>query len=263
MKDLRTKPGLKTHLHPPMRTTRLFLAALVVLVYSTGVFADEIRVLSSVGIKAVVDELAPQFEKSTKHKVTMVFGLAGALKAQIEKGEPFDVAILTPPLLDDLIAKGLVPAKSTIARTGLGLMIKAGAHKPDVRSVDAFKRTLLAAKSITFASAGASGVAFLATAKQLGIADAIKTKPAASGDEVNANVLSGASDLAVLPISEILPVKGAELGGAFPADAQTYVIMAAGVNGKAAGSAAKDFVAFLMSPANNAVVKAKGMERLP
>ena len=167
-----------------------------VLLHSTVSRADEIRVLSSVGIKAVVDELAPQFEKTTKHKVTMVFGLAGALKAQIEKGEPFDVAILTPPLLDDLIAKGLVPAKSTIARTGLGLMIKAGAHKPDISTVDAFKKTLLAAKSITFASAGASGVAFMATAKQLGIADAIKTKPAASGEEVNQNILSGASDLA-------------------------------------------------------------------
>ena len=81
--------------------------------------ADEIRVLSSVGIKAVVDELAPQFEKATKHKVTMVFDLAGALKTQIEKGEPFDVAILTPPLLDDLIAKGIWRrAKSIIARIG-------------------------------------------------------------------------------------------------------------------------------------------------
>jgi molybdate transport system substrate-binding protein len=156
-----------------------------------------------------------------------------------------------------------VPAKSTIARTGLGLMIKAGARKPDVSSVDAFKKTLLAAKSITFASAGASGVAFVATAKQLGIADAIKTKPAASGEEVNQNILSGASDLAVLPISEILPVKGAELGGVFPADVQTFVIMAAGVNAKASKAAAKDFVAFLMSPANNGVIKTKGMERLP
>jgi molybdate transport system substrate-binding protein len=225
--------------------------------------ADEIRVLSSVGIKAVVDELAPQFEKATKHKVTTVFGLAGALKTQIEGGAPFDVAILTPPLLDDLVAKGRVSSKSNVARTGLGLMIKAGARKPDVTTVDAFKRTLLAAKSITFASAGASGVAFVATAKQLGISDTIRTKPAASGEEVNANVLSGSSDLAVLPVSEILPVKGAELGGVFPADAQTYVIMAAGVNAKASGSAAKDFVAFLMSPANNGVIKTKGMERLP
>ena len=254
MKRFSAKAGLKT---------RLYVAALAVLLHSTGVFADEIKVLSSVGIKAVIDELAPQFEKATKHKVTTVFGLAGAHKTSIDGGAPFDVAILTPPLLDDLIAKGRVSSKSNVARTGLGLMIKAGAHKPDVSSVDAFKRTLLAAKSITFASAGASGIAFLATAKQLGIADTIKTKPAASGDEVNANVLGGASDLAVLPVSEILPVKGAELGGVFPADVQTYVIMAAGVNAKASGTAAKDFVAFLMSPANNGVIKAKGMERLP
>jgi len=247
-----------------MKKAGLITAAMMaVLLNGTASHADEIRVLSSVGIKAVVDELAPQFEKTTKHKVTTVFGLAGALKTQIEKGEPFDVAILTPPLLDDLIAKGLVPSKSVIARTGLGLMIKAGAHKPDVSSVEAFKKTLLAAKSITLASAGASGIAFLATAKQLGIADAIKTRPAASGEEVNQNILSGASDLAVLPVSEILPVKGAELGGVFPSDVQTFVIMAAGVNQKSTGTAAKDFVAFLMSPANNGVVKIKGMERLP
>jgi len=254
MKRFSAKSGLKT---------RVYVAAFAVLLHTTGVFADEIKVLSSVGIKAVIDELAPQFEKATKHKVTTVFGLAGAHKTSIDGGAPFDVAILTPPLLDDLIAKGRVSSKSNVARTGLGLMIKAGAHKPDVSSVDAFKRTLLAAKSITFASAGASGIAFLATAKQLGIADAIKTKAAASGDEVNANVLSGASDLAVLPVSEILPVKGAELGGVFPADVQTFVIMAAGVNAKASGTAAKDFVAFLMSPANNGVIKTKGMERLP
>jgi len=254
MKRFSAKAGLKT---------RVYVAAFAVLLHTTGVFADEIKVLSSVGIKAVIDELAPQFEKATKHKVTTVFGLAGAHKTSIDGGAPFDVAILTPPLLDDLIAKGRVSSKSNVARTGLGLMIKAGAHKPDVSSVDAFKRTLLAAKSITFASAGASGIAFLATAKQLGIADAIKTKPAASGDEVNANVLSGASDLAVLPVSEILPVKGAELAGVFPANVQTYVIMAAGVNAKASGTAAKDFVAFLMSPANNGVIKTKGMERLP
>jgi molybdate transport system substrate-binding protein len=140
-------------------------------------------------------------------------------------------------------------------------MIKSGAPKPDISTVEAFKRTLLNAKSITYASTGASGVAFVATAKQLGIFDSIKTKPAATGDEVNANILSGAADLAVLPISEILPVKGAELGGVFPKDAQTIVVMAAGASANTKGTAAKDFVTFLMSPANNAVIRAKGMER--
>ena len=250
------RPGARTTLK-----TRLSITAFVVVLQATGAYADEIRVLSSVGIKAVVDDLAPQFEQATKHKVTTLFGLASELKAKIEGGESFDVAILTPPLLDDLIAKGRVASRSNVARTGLGLMVKAGARKPDVATLDAFKRTLVAAKSITFASAGASGVAFVATAKQLGIADTIKTKPAASGEEVNANILSGTSDLAVLPVSEILPVKGAELGGVFPAEVQTYIVMAAGVNAKASGSAAKDFVAFLMSPANNGVIKTKGMER--
>jgi molybdate transport system substrate-binding protein len=242
-------------------------AITVALLQATGASAEEIRVLSSVGIKTVVEDLAPQFEKATKHKVTAVFDLASTLKTKMEGGEPFDVAILTPPLLDDLIAKGRVSpaAKSNVARVGLGLMIKAGARKPDVSSTDAFKRTLLDAKSITYASAGASGVAFLAIIEKLGIASQIKAKakPAAGGEEVNANVTSGASDLGVLPVSEILPVKGAELGGLFPAEVQTYVIMAAGVSAKAQGNAAREFVAFLMSPANNAVVKTKGMERLP
>jgi hypothetical protein len=89
-----------------------------------------------------------------------------------------------------------------------------------------------------------------------------KAKPAASGDEVNANVVGGTSDLAVLPISEILPVAGADLGAVFPDGVQTYVLMAAGVSAAARGGAAKDFVAFLAASSNDGVVRAKGMERV-
>ena len=224
---------------------------------------DEIKVVSSVGIKAVVEALAPQFEKASKHKVTTVFDLSANVKKKIDSGEPFDVAILTPPMVDDLIAKGtVVPASRTVvARVGLGLMNKAGAKKLDVSTTDAFKKTLLDAKAITFVPAGASGVAFLGIVKKLGIADTIKTKAAASGDEVNANITSGAADIAILPVSEILPVKGAQLGGVFPADVQTFVVMTAGVSAKAKRTAAQEFVAFLMKSSNDAVVRAKGMER--
>jgi molybdate transport system substrate-binding protein len=254
MKRFSAKAGLKT---------RLYLAAFAVLLHSTGVFAEEIKVLSSVGIKAVIDELAPQFEKATKHKVTTVFDLSATVKKKIDGGEPFDVAILTPPMIDDLVAKGtVVPAsRAVVARVGLGLMNKAGARKLDVSTVDAFKKTLLNATAITFVPAGASGVAFLDIVKKLGIADTIKTKTAASGDEVNANVTSGAADIAILPVSEILPVKGGQLGGVFPADVQTFVVMAAGVSANAKSTAAQDFIAFLMKPANDAVVREKGMER--
>jgi molybdate transport system substrate-binding protein len=247
------------------RSVTSCLAVVAALAFAPVARAEEIKVLSSLGIKAVVEELAPRFEKTSKHKVTTVFDLAGALKTKIEGGEPFDVAILTPALLDELIAKGKVAAtsKSIVARVGLGLMIRAGAQKPDVSSVEAFKRTLLNAKGVTYASAGASGIAFVATTEKLGIADAVKAKAklAASGDEVNANITSGAADLAVLPLSEILPVRGAELGGMFPDAVQTYIVMAAGANAAGKGTAAREFLTFLMSPANSAVIKAKGMER--
>jgi molybdate transport system substrate-binding protein len=242
---------------------RLIVVTLVL--NATYVHAEEIRVLSSVGIKTVVEVLSPRFEQTTKHKVTTVFDLAASLKTRIERGEAFDVAILTPAMIDDLIAKGKVApgSRAEVARTGLGLMMRAGAPRPDVSTLEAFRKTLLSAKSITYVTTGASGVAFLATVEKMGIADAIKakSKPAANGEEVNANVLSGAADYAVLPVSEILPVKGAALGGVFPAAAQTYIVMAAGTNAKAASKAGQEFVAFLMSAPNTAVIREKGMER--
>ena len=242
---------------------RIIAIACAALAFASVASADEIKVVSSVGIKTVVEALAPRFEKASKHKVTTVFDLSANVKKKIDSGEAFDVAILTPPMIDDLVAKGtVVPASRTVvARVGLGLMNKAGAKKLDVSTVDAFKKTLLNAKAITFVPAGASGVAFLATVKKLGIADTIKTKTAASGEEVNANVTSGAADIAILPVSEILPVNGAQLGGMFPAEVQTFVVMTAGVSAKAKGTASQEFVAFLMNPGNDAVVREKGMER--
>jgi molybdate transport system substrate-binding protein len=249
-----------------MRTgIRLIIAVFVFVLAATTARAEEIRVLSSVGIKTVIDVLGPQFERTTKHKVMTTFDLAGVLKTRIEGGEPFDVAILTPAMIDELISKGkIAPAtRVEVARTGLGLMIRAGAPKPDVSTSEAFRKTLLSAKSITYVTTGASGVAFLATVEKMGIADAIKakSKPAANGEQVNANILNGTAEFAVLPVSEILPVKGAALGGVFPSAAQTYIVMAAGVNANGTSSVAREFVAYLMAAPNTAVIRDKGMDR--
>ena len=249
-----------------MRTSiRPVIAALACTLVATAAGAEEIRVLSSVGIKTVIDVLGPQFEQKTKHKVTTVFDLAGVLKTRIEGGEPFDVAILTAPMVDELVSKGKISAatRTDVARVGLGLMIRAGGPKPDVSTVEAFRKTLVGAKSITYVTAGASGVAFLAIIDKMGIADAIKAKakPAANGDQVNANILNGTAEFAVLPVSEILPVKGAELGGVFPSAVQTYIVMAAGVNANAKSMVGREFIAHLMSAPNSAVVREKGMER--
>jgi molybdate transport system substrate-binding protein len=226
----------------------------------------EIRVLCSNGLQAVMEDLGPQFEKASGHKVSVTFGLAAGFKQQIEGGAAFDLAVLTPPMIDDLIKQGKMAADSrtVIARTGLGLMIRAGAKKPDVSTTDAFKRSLLGAKAIAFAKEGASGVAFTATIERLGMADSLKSKlkPTATGEEVNDLVVKGGADFGILPLSEILRVRGAELGGMFPADVQTYITMAAGVSSSAKqGAAARELIKFLTAPANLPAIKAKGMER--
>jgi molybdate transport system substrate-binding protein len=247
------------------RAIRPALVALALLSSVVPARAEDVKIYSSVAMRAVVEELAQRFERETGHHVVTTFGLAAALKSRIEGGEAFDLVIITPAQIDDLIKQGKAAAASraVIARTGLGLMVRAGSPRLDVGTVDAFKRTLLAAKSLTYVPAGASGVAFVATAKQLGIAPALetKTKPGASGEDVNANIIGGAAEIAVLPVSEILPVKGATLGGVFPAEVQTYIVMA-GATSNTASAAASSFLARLTSSASDAVITAKGMERV-
>jgi molybdate transport system substrate-binding protein len=230
--------------------------------HSSAADAADIRVLCSNGLKAVMEELAPQFERATGHKVVMKFGLAAGFKQQIQAGETFDLAVLTPPLIDDLVKQGRMAADSRadIARTGLGLMIRAGARKPDVTTTETFKRALLNAKSIAFAKEGASGIAFASLIERLSIADTLKTrlKPTSTGEEVNDLVVRGNADFGILPLSERLAVRGAELGGMFPADVQSYITMTAAVSsGAKQGAAARDLIKFLTSPAVLPTIKAK------
>ena len=112
--------------------------------------AAEIKVVSSVGVKAALELLAPQFERTSGHTLKIIYGTAVPLKRQIDAGETFDVAILTPAMIEELAKTGKVAAGSAaaVAKVGLGVAIRAGAPKPDISSVDAFKRALIDAKSI-------------------------------------------------------------------------------------------------------------------
>ena len=252
-----------------MKCSRIVAAALALAaltVQARAANAAEITVLCSVGLKAVMDELAPQFERATKHTVVVKYDLAAVLKRQIEGGAPFDLVVLTPAMLDNLIKQGKVAADSraVVARSGLALAIREGAKKPDISSTDAFKRTLLGAKSIAYAKEGASGVFFAEIIQGLKIADALKSKSTltATGDAIGEAVVHGTVELGVLPVSEILPVPGMVVGGAFPAEVQRYIVMVAGVSsGAKQGATARDLVKFLMAPAALPVIKAKGMER--
>jgi molybdate transport system substrate-binding protein len=225
-----------------------------------------IQVLCSNGFKAVMEALAPQFEQATHQKVVVRYGLAARLKEQIEAGDAFDLAVLTPAAIDDLIAKRKVTSESraVLAQTGLGIVIRAGARKPDISNADALKRTLLGAKSIAYAKEGASGVAFAALVQRLGIAEQLKAKSrlTATGEAVGEGVVSGEVELGILPVSEILPIRGGELAGAFPPDAQSYIVMVGAVgSGAKAASGAKGLLEFMTAPKALPVLKAKGMER--
>ena len=241
------------------------IALSVTLAQAHGVAAAEITVLCSNGLKAVVEELVPQFEQATRHKVVVKYGLAASLKQRIEGGEPFDVAFVTPAVMDDLIAHGKIAgdSRATIARTGLAIVVKAGARKRDITTVDAFKRALLDAKGIAYAKEGASGVLFAALIQQLGIAGDLQSKSrlTSTGEAVSEAVVKGDVEFGVLPLSEILPVKGEE-PVIFPAEVQRYIVMVGGVNTASNhASAARELIKYVTAPAALPVLKAKGMER--
>jgi len=238
------------------------------LVCPVAAHAEQITVLSSNGLRAVIQELAPQFEKATGNQVTITFSVAAELKKRIEGGELFDLAILTPAAIDDLIKQGKVApgSRTAIARTGMALAIRRGAPKPDVRTVDALKSALAASPSIAFAREGAGGVFFTALVQRLGLVQTLtpKFKTFTTGDEVREAVASGDAAVGVMPLSEILPAPAIEVGGLFPPEVQDYAVMVAGISPRAAqSSAVRALIQFMMSPAASKVVTGKGMERVP
>jgi len=230
--------------------------------------AAEIRVLSTVALKAALDEeLLPQFERSAENKVIIKYDAAAALKKQIDGGEAFDVAILTPALIDDLIKQNKLEAgsRTNLARTGVGVAIRQGAAKPDISTADAFKRALLNAKSIAYgdpALGGASSVYFANLLQRLGIAEEMKakTKLTASGESARP-VAAGEAELGIGQISEIVPVRGAELLGPLPAELQVYTAFTSGVAaGAKDAAAAKSLIRFLTTPAAAQILKARGLD---
>jgi molybdate transport system substrate-binding protein len=226
--------------------------------------AAEIKMLVSNAMKTTLEELAPQFEKASEHKLVITFGAASELKTEIENGAAFDVAILTPAVIDALAQQGKVngASRAEIARAPFGLAARRGAPKPDIGTIEGFRQALLAAKSIGYVEAGAGAPYFKGLLDRLGIADEVKPKlkslptsnPAAHA------VADGEAELGITAISEILPYKGADLVGPLPAEIQFYSVSAAVVAARTKDpEAATSVIRFLTGPAAGAVLKAKGL----
>ena len=250
-------------------TKSLFFALINIawlLLFAGGApsMAAEIKVLSGNGARGAIVELIARFERASGHKVNLEFHVNPEVKQKIEAGEAFDVAILNPPVLDDLIKQGRVVAntRAVIGRSGIGVGIRESAPKPDISSVAAFKRTLLNAKSVAYPADGASGKYFVSLVDRLGITAEMKTKLRPMPGDYNVEVVAdGAAELVVVVASRISGVPGVALVGRIPEELQTWIGFTAGV-GTAARQpeAARALVRFLTAPEAEPVIKSMGIE---
>jgi molybdate transport system substrate-binding protein len=224
--------------------------------------AAELKIFGSRVTKVVVGELAPQFAKATGLAPVVVADVAAVMKRRIEAGEPFDLAVLVKFQTDDLIKQGKLVADSRadIMSSGIGVAVKRGAHKPDIGTVEAFKRTMLDAKSVTYLKEGASTIHLRKVFAELGIADVIKAKAVeTTGEQVSEKVASGEVELGLIVIPNIMSVPGAELVGPLPASINSIIMFTAGVSSSSANpEAARALIRLLKSPEAKPVIVRNG-----
>jgi molybdate transport system substrate-binding protein len=224
--------------------------------------AAELKVFCSTALKTVLEEIGPQFEKSTENKLVVTVAPTAGLRAQIDQGAAFDIVLLTASATDDLAKAGKIDinSRTAIARAGLGAATLKSAAKLDIGTSDAFKRTLLAAKSIGMTRQGASATTFNALFEKLGVAAEVKPKVKLLEGAAGEAVAKGEVELGLTQISELLPY-AEDQAAPLPADIQTYTTFSAGVSAASKDSdAAKSLIKFLTAPGAIPVIRAKGME---
>lgn len=225
--------------------------------------AAEIKVMTSAAFKEAYLELVPEFERATGHKVVTIWIPTVEMMRRLQGGETVDLVIMAAGSIDELIALGRLAQGSRVdlAKSGVGVAVRAGAPKPDISSGEALKRALLAAKSIAY-SHGPSGVYLAGLFQRMGIADELKPKlRRVLGEPVGAVVARGEAEIGFQQMSELLPVADIDLLGPLPADIQRITVFSAGLHaGAREPDAARALVRFLTAPAAVPVIRKKGMQ---
>jgi molybdate transport system substrate-binding protein len=245
-------------------TGRFAAAAAGLLLFSNMAGAAEIKVLSTQATEDTYRELVPQFEKATGHKVTTVFSGTLNVQKRLADGESYDMIIMAGPAIDAQIkaGKALAGSRVDLAKSGVALGVPKGAPKPDIGSVEALKKTLLAAKSIGY-STGPSGVYMLSLFEKLGIADEVKgkLKQTPSGVFVGNLIANREVEIGFQQVSEIATFPGVDFVGPLPAEVQqTTVFSSAIIAGAKQVEAAKALVKFLTTPQAAAAFRKRDME---
>ena len=246
------------------------IGCMFLLVLGIKAEAAELKVLSAPAMQTVMEDLGPKFERATGHTLAISFATGGATVKRAQDDETADVVITLGQGIDTLVKDGKVPAGNVavLARSGIVVVVRKGASKPDISSPDALKRTLLAAKSISYvdpASGGASGIHFAKVLDRLGIANEMKSKTIFPNPktpaEVGVLVANGEAEIGVHIIMELISVAGIDLVGPLPGDLQNTIVFSAAImTGAKDAAAAKALVDFLRTPESAKVIKAKGME---
>ena len=224
----------------------------------------DLKLFASNSTRGAFAELVPEFSRVTGIHVTTSCDPAQIMLKRVADGETADLAILGQAAIDTLAAQGRIAPESrrTLARCGVGIGVAAGAPKPDVSTVDAFRRALLAAKSIAHTTQGASGIHFSALVERLGIAGEVRAKAVTNpGGLIGELIVSGDAELAIQQIPELMAVPGVELVGPLPQELQAISVVTAGIftNSRQA-VAAQALLEFLATPAAARVFRAKGLE---
>jgi len=249
-------------------TTSLLL--LLIAATQNIAFSAELKVLSGSGVQPVMTEIIPQFERISGHKVIFDYGTVGGMADRVQRGEAADVVIASGPQIAALEHQGKVIAgsRTDLAKTGVGLFVRKGAPKPDISSVDAFKRTMLTAKSIGWndPAAGAPVSIYMIDAlERLGIGAEMKPKTTTfkNRSERFEAVARGDVEIGFNQISEIVAAPSVDLVGPLPAAIQHYTTFTAGIVASSNNrEAAKALLQFIASPASRAAMNAKGFEAL-
>jgi molybdate transport system substrate-binding protein len=242
------------------------LTALALGFFLIGASAADIKVLSTPTVKSVLDDITTGYERTFGHHVNVVYDPVGALKRRLDAGERCDVAILVPNTMDDAAKAGEMDASSvkTIARAGYGVAVAERAKKPDVATVEAVRKTLQDAKSISYSKDSNSSAYFLSLLDKLGLPEVRSRLVAVSGPTVVHAVATGDAELTVITVPNIVSEPGVQLAGRLPAELQSYSVFVAGKCASTANAAAaQSFIDFLQNASVTASMASHGLERVP
>ncbi len=245
---------------------RIILVVICLLAGLGSAAAADLKLLTAGAYKPAALELVPEFEKRTGHKVTIENDTAGNLGKRVGAGEYFDVVVMPPAVLGPYLGNRIVESSAkALARVGIGVAVKQGAPVPDISTVDAFKKSLLAARAIAYtdpASGGTAGTYLANLFEKLGIAAELKPKSVLVKGGLSAEkLLTGEAEIALQPSSELLAVPGAMLVGPIPLEVQHYIPYSGGVSTASRNGAAADALLLMLAdPKNLPILKKKGLD---